>query len=63
MPDGAGAAQVVVTATSADCAVNYKFERHSAVLDPAHYPEARRIESTLANPAERMLLLEKNASE
>ncbi|HVU33302.1 MAG TPA: DUF3857 domain-containing protein [Opitutaceae bacterium] len=63
VPDGAGAAQVVVSATSADCAVNYKFERHPAVLEPAHYPEARRIESTLANPAERMLLLEKNASE
>ncbi len=59
-PDGAGNARIVSTVTKRDCLIVYHLAHRPAIISPADYPVARRVESALENKAARMLLLERD---
>jgi transglutaminase-like putative cysteine protease len=57
-PDGIGNAQVVSTTNNEQCLIVYHLVLRPAILQPADYPIALKVESALENKAARMLLLE-----
>jgi hypothetical protein len=59
-PGGTGSARVVSTTKDGDCLIVYHLAPRLAILQPADYPAALKLESALENRAARMLLVEKD---
>jgi hypothetical protein len=57
-PEGAGSARVISTRRNGNYIITYQLEQRPAVIHPADYPAAFKVESALENKAARVLLLE-----
>ncbi len=57
-PDGAGVGKITAGPESGGFAVTYDLTRRAAIIDPADYAAARRVESELENRSARIFLLE-----